>query len=481
MALVFAVHPALTQAVAWIPGRNDSQLAIFILLSFFCFLEFLDKRERWAYFTHLLFFILALLTKETAVGLALICPLYVWLLFRKREAQIHHLVYSFSLLGLTVDWMGIRHLTFLPVEGYTFFYMVSSIFANSPALLVYAGKILFPFNLSVLPILRDSSLLYGAFALIVVFILLLISKEKRINFVLFGAGWFLLFLLPALITPRSYPPLLLLENRNYLPMIGFMIVLLETDLIKRLSISIFPMAAVLVLFLAATLTYSQAFRDERSFWQNAAAGSPHFSTARARLGHAYYTAGKLAAAEKECLESIKLDPKDPSGHHFLAAVHVAKKLYASAEAEYKNEIKLDPTAQAHMNLGVVYYLEGRLGEAEKEYNRCLQINPYERKAHNNLAAVFAARKQNQKAEAEYLKELQAYPDSDAALYNLGMIYKRLGKSDRAREFWRRAIAANPYNFNAYRELVDYYWRKLDFRQMSYYRDSLRIREAELNR
>ena len=34
ISLIFAVHPVLTQAVVWIPGRNDSLLTVFSLLSF---------------------------------------------------------------------------------------------------------------------------------------------------------------------------------------------------------------------------------------------------------------------------------------------------------------------------------------------------------------------------------------------------------------------------------------------------------------
>ncbi|UCD55136.1 MAG: hypothetical protein JSV93_06410, partial [Candidatus Omnitrophota bacterium] len=32
-SLIFTVHPVLTQAVAWLPGRNDSLLAVFIFSS----------------------------------------------------------------------------------------------------------------------------------------------------------------------------------------------------------------------------------------------------------------------------------------------------------------------------------------------------------------------------------------------------------------------------------------------------------------
>lgn len=39
-AAVFAVHPVLSQAVGWIPGRNDPLLALFLLSSFIFFLYF---------------------------------------------------------------------------------------------------------------------------------------------------------------------------------------------------------------------------------------------------------------------------------------------------------------------------------------------------------------------------------------------------------------------------------------------------------
>ena len=43
-SLCFAIHPALTQAVTWVPGRNDSLLALFALASFLAFLRYLDTR-----------------------------------------------------------------------------------------------------------------------------------------------------------------------------------------------------------------------------------------------------------------------------------------------------------------------------------------------------------------------------------------------------------------------------------------------------
>ncbi|MEO6168030.1 MAG: glycosyltransferase family 39 protein, partial [Chitinophagales bacterium] len=66
-AAIFTLHPALVQAVAWIPGRNDSLLTLFALGSLLYLVKYIEGRKTLPLLLHLLFFFLSLLTKETAV------------------------------------------------------------------------------------------------------------------------------------------------------------------------------------------------------------------------------------------------------------------------------------------------------------------------------------------------------------------------------------------------------------------------------
>src|SRR5437879_296672 len=75
-ALIFVVHPVLTQAVVWIPGRNDSLLAVFGLLSILCFIKYAEEGKLSQLLLHFLFLIISLLTKETAISIPLICIAY---------------------------------------------------------------------------------------------------------------------------------------------------------------------------------------------------------------------------------------------------------------------------------------------------------------------------------------------------------------------------------------------------------------------
>ena len=86
-ALFFTVHPVLTQAVAWIPGRNDILLALFVLLSFISFLSFLEGRKWTQLAAHLLFLSLALLIKENAVFLCALCAFFVFFMKGRKLAN----------------------------------------------------------------------------------------------------------------------------------------------------------------------------------------------------------------------------------------------------------------------------------------------------------------------------------------------------------------------------------------------------------
>ena len=68
--------------------------------------------------------------------------------------------------------------------------------------------------------MRDVTYLSGLVACLFLAAGLLASQEKRWNYVLFGFGWFLLFLVPSLIRPYPHVCSDFIEHRLYLPMIG---------------------------------------------------------------------------------------------------------------------------------------------------------------------------------------------------------------------------------------------------------------------
>ncbi len=220
---VFSVHPALSQAVSWVPGRNDSLLGLFVILSFLSFMDWTASGKGRSLLLHTVFLLLALFTKETAAILLVICPLYS-LLFGKWDRSRATVLLPWA--GAFLIWIFARQSAFSSAIPYLPSQMLASVNANLPALLVYLGKIFFPLNLTVMPLTRTSTLLYGLVALSVMISVLALAGIRDRKMVIFGAVWFVLFLLPVLVTE------FILEHRNYLPIIGIMLMFSGSGLVR---------------------------------------------------------------------------------------------------------------------------------------------------------------------------------------------------------------------------------------------------------
>lgn len=67
-ALLFAMHPVNVESVAWISGRTDPLLALFVLSASYFWLSWLDKPQWQDLTVALLLFVAAIMTKETALA-----------------------------------------------------------------------------------------------------------------------------------------------------------------------------------------------------------------------------------------------------------------------------------------------------------------------------------------------------------------------------------------------------------------------------
>lgn len=413
--VIFTVHPVLTQAVAWIPGRNDSLLAIFTLVSFIYLIGFLKEGRLYQMLLHFLFFTLALFTKESAAILILIWFIYLGLFKPNRVTTKNLIVFMISWLFIFSVWFLLRSTAYLSSNIHLTPALMKSIIVHFPAVIIYIGKLLFPFNLSVLPIIRDSTKLYGIVAIILLFISLSFSKEKRYNFIIFGLSWFLLFLLPTFIllptfmqlNRRIYVPFF--EHRIYLSMVGFIILLLEIDFIKKLNIKKkfnFLVFILIVLILSvATLSYSENFRNSLNFWQSAVRTSPHSPWAHESLGTAYYSYNLLDKAEAEYKEALSLNPKDMFSHNNLGLFYMQKGMLKEAEEEYKKALATNPFYdKVNFNLGALYFQQGNYKAGEELWKKTLQINPDFFGAYYHLIMYY--HKNNNHSQVEYyIKEL----------------------------------------------------------------------------
>ncbi len=379
-SLIFAVHPAIAQAVAWIPGRNDSLLAVFFLSAFIFFLDWVKTEKTDKIFLHLLFFGLAMFTKESSIALPLLCLGYLYF-FKKRLSIKKLWPFFLGWLMILLAWFILRDIAFRSSGGsFPVILKWETTVGSLPAVFTYIGKSILPFRLSVIPTLEDSTLAFGFVSLGLMALLIICSARRNIYRILFGFSWFFILLLPSVISLfGSTFQHFFLEHRLYLPIIGLFIVFLDTSLVKKINsargVGLAVFFVIPILFSAITLQHLGKFKNALSFWQSAIASSPHSATAYKALGAVLNNDyGEREEAKKYYQKALELNPKEPYLHNNLGAVYLAQGLFKEAENEFLQEIEVGSYDGVLHNLGVVYLSEGRLKEGEEMLHKALNMN-----------------------------------------------------------------------------------------------------------
>lgn len=391
-ALFFSIHPLTAQTVAFISGRNDSLLAIFIFTSLIFFLDFLQTQKKKHVIWHLIFFALALLTKETAVILPVICVIYLLIFIGWKKIIENYKTYlklGAGWAGIIIIWFLIRISVLHNFIGNADYNIFLSIYKNLPTLIPAIGKIFLPFNLSVFPVIKDMSMFYGIVSLILLAVWFILSEKKNLKLIIFGFSWFLAFILPTLIKPVNTVPEFS-ENRIYLPMFGFIFVILSLSMIKLpifikekinyeinwKKILLFISLLIILIFSSVTIYRNQYYKNGPSFWKNAVETSPSFAFNHNNLGAMYYLDGNINDAEKEFKTALELNPNEEMAHNNLGLVYASQNKLAEAEEEYKKELENNPYYDnAYYNLGLLYWQEKKYNEAISNWKKTLEINP----------------------------------------------------------------------------------------------------------
>jgi tetratricopeptide (TPR) repeat protein len=118
--------------------------------------------------------------------------------------------------------------------------------------------------------------------------------------------------------------------------------------------------------------------------------------------------------------------------------------YAEAITAYREAIALDPDfADAHCNLGAVYYNRGERDEARRHFERCLRLDPGHVEAHFNLANLLEEEGCNEMALHHYRCGLVADPFYPDLHINLALLYEKMEMRRSAREHWKRYLQLEP--------------------------------------
>ncbi len=388
LGAVFAVHPAFAGVASWIPGRNDSLLALFVLLAFGSFLRFLETDRSAPLTSHLVCWSLALLAKETAVLLPVLCALHAVLVARSARLSPKRivLVSGWALLGGVYLFARAAALSNPEAPGSVD--LLRSLAANSAAFLYYVRTAFVPVGLSVYPGLDDARPLVGA--VILAGVGLLAARACRVHgrWLLFGGLWFFLFLVPSVAVPSAWAAKGFFDGRMYVPFLGLGVLLPRliperavADPRLRWGLAV----TVLALLAMGTVVQARDYRDRLSFWKSAAASSPRAAFIRLNLGEAYAAAGAEAEALSEHRVAWRLDPEDPAVQAALDRAYSRLGVSEERRAALEGEVALDPgNWVAWYWLGACRSFVGDLAGAARAWEKVIQLNPEYPRAYPNL-------------------------------------------------------------------------------------------------
>jgi len=118
--------------------------------------------------------------------------------------------------------------------------------------------------------------------------------------------------------------------------------------------------------------------------------------------------------------------------------------YQEAIEAYRRALEIAPDyADAHCNLGAVYYNMGKRKPARACFEECLRCDPRHVEGHFNAANLLEEEGQDEMALRHYraaLEEDPLYPDVHV---NLALVYERLGLARKAADHWRRYLQLEP--------------------------------------
>lgn len=414
-ALLFLLHPVVSEPVNYISSRSALLATFFYLLAMWWLCRAAaGEGGRAAQVWTALCFAGALASKEIAFTFPLAGALYLYLLAPRPDWRllrwpaalaVGYLLGTRAIVGKAVGApvrdLGLQWATQVKAGVFYLWTLVMPVHLSvEPQFLVARGWVDAPVVLAGMVGLSAA--------------LVLLRAGGRVG--LFGVGWAVLALAPAALVPLN---VLVNENRLYLPLAGLVLALAGLHPFlparRRWLLALVPLVPL-------CLARNAAWQDELTLWADAVAKGPAMPRAHVNLGKAYLEAGRYQESIAASRRALAVDPN------------------------------LD---RAHYNIGRAYQALDEQEEAVASYRRAVEIQPDLIEARNNLGNALLLLGHTEEALAEYRQALAVYPHAQV-WHNLGKAHLNLANLDSAAAAFGQAIRMDPENPEPYRGLIKAY-------------------------
>jgi tetratricopeptide (TPR) repeat protein len=441
VALLFVVHPMQVESVAWITERKIVLFAPFFLGAFLAYRRFRDKNSWSAYGLCLVLFVLALLSKTTAITLVGSLFLADWIFDKRRRLGDYVPLLPMLAAGLAAVWVttlveyaetsaSVR-LEFRPflIARTTWFY-IGKLSWPDPLVPVYEKwPGIKPYSVNE-PQYLSAPFFIALLALIAVVYLLWRYRHRLAPLSLWGLGHFFVTLLPVLgIVHFAYQSHSFVADRYVYLAVPGLYLAIGAMLEPRFSgtaatkgrLSFVGAASAALVVVLGVITWHQAglWRDSKTLWEHTLRHNDGSHEAHNVIGTILTNQGRTDEALRHFERALEIKPNKYRCLNNLGNLYFRKGEYDEAIAAYERvlEFKRD-YPMAHFNLGKTYLEIDQLQPAEQELQEAIALDPNYVKAYHYLGVAYGQRGHHDAATEQFEKALELEPCYGPSYYHL---------------------------------------------------------------
>ena len=451
-ALLWTVHPLLTESVTGVVNRAEILAGLFFLLTLYGFIRSTASpvAARWQALS-IGACLLGMASKEWVVS----APVLVWLYdrtfvagsfraaWRHRRGLYLGLASAWALLVVVLIGSHHRNETVgfgLGVSPWSFALTQCLAITRYLRLSFWPHPLVFDYGTY---LVRDPLAVAphaAVLGLLVAGVLAALWRGRAVGFL--GAAFFAILAPSSSVVPLTTQTMA--EHRMYLPLAAIIVtvVLGLHALTGRRGLAVLLALTVALGWL--TVRRNGDFRSEFAIWSDTVAQWPQNARARHRLGILLLTAGQAPEAISQYRQALRIEPDNPDilnalGHALFEAGRIGEAVDC-----YEQILRIQPDfAEVHNNLGVALTRLGRRAEAMEHFEQALRFKPDYADAHNNLGFALMQADRVAAAADHFEAALRLKPGNADAHLNLGNAYLRQGRAPEAIGQYEQALRINP--------------------------------------